>query len=72
MASDNLKQLGKTLRKTRVDIAHTKNYISKQHPLVEEVADVFGSINTFVFEFETYGSESATLNLIIKPKFKTL
>ena len=70
MATDNLTQLGKRLRRTRNDISHVERYTAQNHPLVEEVADIVGPINTFRFEFKTYGSESAKMDLIIRPKFK--
>lgn len=72
MAADSLNQFGRSLRKMRQDIDHSETYVSKNHPLIEEVADIIGTLYTFRFEFKTYDSENVKMNLIIKPKYKQI
>ena len=72
MALDNLEQLGRHFGRTSRQIGHTTRDISRNLPLVEETADIFGTINPFQFEFKTYTGHNVLLNLVIKQRFIVL
>jgi hypothetical protein len=73
MASDNLGQVGKRLRRTKDDTRFVTRNVSRNHPVIEESEDIVGSINTYIFEFKTYTENASVhLDVTIKQKFRAL
>jgi hypothetical protein len=70
MATDNLTQLGKKLRKTNKEIEHSTRRVSENFFLVESLRDVIGSIGSYLMEFKTYQkNNNVHLNLFFEEVF---
>lgn len=63
MASDNLTQLGRTLRQSQNQVDHTIRRVSENFPMIETLRDTVGVLLPFKMEFFTY-NKSASSNII--------
>lgn len=63
MASDNLNQIGKYIRKTRQDADFALTRYSRHNPRIERSRDIFDNITPFEMEFEV--TEKSRLSLDI-------
>lgn len=69
MAIDRVKQVGKSLNKTRKDIDHTTRKIQNNLPVREGNNDLIGSLYPYKFEFKAYASEAVFLDIMFEDKF---
>lgn len=66
MATDNLTQLGRTLRKTKNNINHSSRRISENFPLLEALRDAVSPIVPFRMEFDIYQVFTGHVSLSLK------
>lgn len=70
MATDNLNQLGKALKKYTNTIDASTRRVAENFPQIERLRDVIGTVGSYVMEFKTYKREAnVSLNLFFQEVF---
>jgi hypothetical protein len=73
MATDNLKQVSKSLGKTRQETRQETRRFAQNLPIVEKSADQVGTLYTFRMDFYTYtDSPQVYIDVYFYPRFRTL
>jgi len=73
MATDSLKQVGKTLEHSRQQTKHSTRRVAYNMSIVEKSLDRVGTLYTFRMDFVTYtDSPSVYLEVRFFPKYKSM